>query len=158
MNETRAQIAKLEWREDQLRGVVDNLQRAGHPDIADDVCRVADEIAYEMREMETQAELAEIKGNGMSPESVAQRYHEACERLAQSFGNQTLQKSTGPWTELPEPDRSLMIAAMAIAIDPLLVRAEGLEKDNARLQKTSEERMTEIYRLHYLAEEGQSLV
>jgi hypothetical protein len=55
-DEDRAQIAKLEWQEDRLRRITQELRRAGHSDIADDLCEVTDEIADEMRELEEGAE------------------------------------------------------------------------------------------------------
>lgn len=55
-DEERARIAKLEWQEDRLRRITQELRRAGHSDIADDLCEVTDEIADEMRELEGQAE------------------------------------------------------------------------------------------------------
>lgn len=56
-DEKTQRIAKLEWREDRLRWIMDDLRRAGHPDIADDVCQVADDIADELRELDEQVEL-----------------------------------------------------------------------------------------------------
>lgn len=55
-DEDRAQIAKLEWQEDRLRRITQELRRAGHSDIADNLCEVTDEIADEMHELEEGAE------------------------------------------------------------------------------------------------------
>ena len=41
---------------------------------------------------------------------VAQAFHEAYERLAPQFSYETRQASAVPWDEVPEPNRSLMIA------------------------------------------------
>lgn len=46
-------------------------------------------------------------------EQIAQLFHEAYERLAPSFGYKTRDASAVPWTDVPEPNRSLMIAVAA---------------------------------------------
>ena len=43
-------------------------------------------------------------------EDIARKFHEAYERLAQEFGYETRKASAVPWENVPEPNRSLMIA------------------------------------------------
>jgi hypothetical protein len=45
-----------------------------------------------------------------NPESLAQAFHEAYERLAPQFGYRTREASAKPWHEVPENNRRLMIA------------------------------------------------
>jgi len=46
-------------------------------------------------------------------EELAQRFHEAYERLAPSFGYRTREASAKPWSEVPEQNRALMVAVCA---------------------------------------------
>lgn len=45
-----------------------------------------------------------------SAEMLAQRFHEAYERLAPSFGYTTREASAKPWAEVPHNNRALMVA------------------------------------------------
>lgn len=63
-------------------------------------------------------------GGAREPEELAQRFHEAYERLAPDFGYSTREASRKPWAEVPEQNRKLMIA----------VCAELLQADAARLR------------------------
>jgi len=45
--------------------------------------------------------------------TLAQRFHEAYERLAPSFGYETREASAKPWAEVPENNRALMTAVCA---------------------------------------------
>lgn len=47
-------------------------------------------------------------------EQAARAFHEEYERLALSFGYATRPESAVPWEEVPEPNRSLMIATAAV--------------------------------------------
>lgn len=49
----------------------------------------------------------------MTPEQLAQRFHELYEALAPQFGYETRKASAKPWAEVPENNRSLMIAVCA---------------------------------------------
>ena len=49
----------------------------------------------------------------MTPEKLAQQFHETYERLAPSFGYRTRERSAKPWDEVPEDNRNLMIAVCA---------------------------------------------
>jgi hypothetical protein len=54
----------------------------------------------------------------MSPaEHLAKRFHETYERLAPQHGYATRKESAKPWDEVPEPNRSLMIAVCQSLID-----------------------------------------
>ena len=46
-------------------------------------------------------------------EQLAQKFHEAYERLAPSFGYETRKDSAKPWSEVPEQNKQLMIAVCA---------------------------------------------
>ena len=49
----------------------------------------------------------------MTPDELAQAFHEAYERLAPRFGYETRKASAKPWAEVPEQNRSLMVAVCA---------------------------------------------
>lgn len=46
----------------------------------------------------------------MTAEQLAQLFHESYEELAPGFGYETRRASAVPWAEVPEPNRSLMVA------------------------------------------------
>jgi hypothetical protein len=46
----------------------------------------------------------------MKPEDAARLFHETYERLAPEHGYRTREASAVPWEDVPEPNRSLMIA------------------------------------------------
>lgn len=46
------------------------------------------------------------------PETVAEWFHEAYERLAPSFGYETRRESAVPWEGVPEANRRLMVAVV----------------------------------------------
>lgn len=48
-----------------------------------------------------------------SPENVARAFHESYERLAPEHGYETREESAVPWDEVPESNRSLMVAVAA---------------------------------------------
>lgn len=50
---------------------------------------------------------------GDRAEIVAQRFHEAYEELAPSHGYETREASRKPWSEVPENNKSLMVAVVA---------------------------------------------
>jgi hypothetical protein len=47
----------------------------------------------------------------VTPEAVAEHYHEQYEKLAPEFGWKTQVASRKKWPEVPEPNRKLMVAA-----------------------------------------------
>jgi hypothetical protein len=46
----------------------------------------------------------------MTPEQLAQLFHETYERLAPDFNYQTRKASAVPWSDVPESNKKLMIA------------------------------------------------
>ena len=46
----------------------------------------------------------------MTPESLAQLFHETYERLAPEFGYRIREASAKPWAQVPENNRALMTA------------------------------------------------
>ena len=63
-------------------------------------------------DQETKLELARERGDVLAddPEALARQFHEAYERLAPSFGYQTRKASAVPWADVPEQNKTLMIA------------------------------------------------
>jgi hypothetical protein len=55
----------------------------------------------------------------MSPEELAQFFHETYERLAPNYGYTTRRSSAVPWEEVPEPNKSLMIAVCERVLEKL---------------------------------------
>lgn len=49
----------------------------------------------------------------MTPEQLAQLFHETYERLAPDFGYKTREASAVPWSEVPPANKRLMIAVCA---------------------------------------------
>lgn len=54
---------------------------------------------------------------------AAQMFHEAYERLAPEHGYNTRDASAVPWDQVPEPNKSLMIATAAAVLDGLTANA-----------------------------------
>lgn len=51
------------------------------------------------------------------PDSIAQAFHEAYERLAPDHGYETRKASAVPWNQVPEQNKSLMIAVVGALIE-----------------------------------------
>ena len=49
----------------------------------------------------------------MTAEELAQLFHETYEKLAPEYGYKTREASSVPWSQVPEPNKSLMIAVAA---------------------------------------------
>jgi len=64
----------------------------------------------------------------MTPEALAQLFHETYERLAPSYQYETRRASAVPWVEVPEPNRSLMVA---VAAEVLATLTSPTEHDSA---------------------------
>jgi hypothetical protein len=60
----------------------------------------------------------------LSAERIAQRFHEAYERLAPSFGYETRRASAVPWADVPKNNRRLMIAVAAEVLDAIPAKAD----------------------------------
>lgn len=55
----------------------------------------------------------------VTAEELAQFFHETYEELAPDFGYTTRKSSAVPWSEVPEPNRSLMIAVAEKVLDKM---------------------------------------
>jgi hypothetical protein len=64
--------------------------------------------AKEIDELENQLHIFELE-----PEELAQKFHDTYERLAPNYGYTTRQSSAVAWKDVPEPNKSLMIAVAA---------------------------------------------
>jgi hypothetical protein len=51
-----------------------------------------------------------VNGGEMTPEQLAQLFHETYEKLAPDFGYKTREASAKPWADVPEQNKQLMIA------------------------------------------------
>ena len=59
----------------------------------------------------------------MTAEQIAQAFHEAYERLAPEFGYRTREASAKPWADVPEQNKSLMIAVAQSLLDSEVIAA-----------------------------------
>ena len=55
----------------------------------------------------------------ITPEQLAQMFHDEYERLAPEFGYTTRKSSAQPWEDVPEPNKSLMIAVAKHILEQL---------------------------------------
>jgi hypothetical protein len=55
-------------------------------------------------------------------EAIARRFHETYEQLAPNYGYTTRKSSAQPWEDVPEPNKSLMIATVAALLDEGTIR------------------------------------
>jgi hypothetical protein len=55
----------------------------------------------------------------MTAEDLAQLFHETYEELAPDFGYTTRKTSAVPWRDVPEPNKSLMIAVAKKVLERL---------------------------------------
>ena len=58
----------------------------------------------------------------MDAEQIAQAFHEAYERLAPDFGYKTREASAKPWAEVPEQNKSLMVAVAQSLLDAGVIK------------------------------------
>ncbi|WP_328902297.1 hypothetical protein OHR86_22410 [Streptomyces sp. NBC_00441] len=58
-------------------------------------------------------------------ETIAQRFHEAYEELAPSHGYETREASRKPWSDVPEQNKSLMVAVVDRLLTTGVIAAEG---------------------------------
>ncbi len=54
--------------------------------------------------------MTRIDLNTITPDRLAQHFHETYERLAPEHGYETRKESAKPWSEVPERNKSLMTA------------------------------------------------
>ena len=62
-------------------------------------------------------------------EDVARLFHDAYERLAPSFGYETRKASAVPWSDVPEPNRLLMVAVASEVRAALAQPAPALDAE-----------------------------
>ncbi len=74
----------------------------------------------------------------MTAEQIAQAFHETYERLAPDFGYKTREASAKPWAEVPEQNRSLMIAVVRALLDADIITtratADAMSSDEDRIR------------------------
>lgn len=58
-------------------------------------------------------------------ETVAREFHETYERLAPDHGYRTREASAKPWADVPEQNKSLMVAVAADLIERGIVAAHA---------------------------------
>ncbi len=73
----------------------------------------------------------------MTAEQIAQAFHDAYERLAPRFGYETREASAKPWAEVPEQNKTLMIAVVQSLLD------SGIILGVASQERSDEERIRE---------------
>jgi hypothetical protein len=61
----------------------------------------------------------------MTAEELAKLFHETYEELAPDFGYSTRKSSAVPWEDVPEPNKSLMIAVA----EKVLEKIEALKEE-----------------------------
>ena len=59
----------------------------------------------------------------MTPEELAKLFHDTYEQLAPNFGYTTRKSSAVPWSDVPEPNKSLMIAVAEKVLEELKLKA-----------------------------------
>jgi hypothetical protein len=73
----------------------------------------------------------------MTAAELAQKFHEAYERLAPSFGYKTREASAKPWADVPDNNKRLMTATAAeilrATIDAERARADAADGAHRRL-------------------------
>lgn len=69
----------------------------------------------------------------MTAEELAELFHETYERLAPDFGYTSRRSTAVPWRDVPEPNKSLMIAVAAQVMEELKLKA-GITWTNAGLK------------------------
>ena len=65
----------------------------------------------------------------ITPEQLAQLFHEEYERLAPEFGYTTRKTSAVPWADVPEPNKSLMVAVAGKVLDKLIPDDDKLHEE-----------------------------
>ena len=59
----------------------------------------------------------------MTAEELAQLFHDTYEKLAPDYGYETRKASAVPWSDVPEPNKSLMIAVADKVLDRIKLEA-----------------------------------
>lgn len=77
--------------------------------------------------------------NDIQNEMMAQRFHEAYERLAPSFNYQTRPESAKPWQDVPANNKRLMAAVVGEVLAPFYARIRALESNLSTVQDELDE-------------------
>ena|SRR5687767_592094 len=64
-------------------------------------------------------DIERLRIDDLTPEALARLFHETYERFAPEYGYETRRETAVPWDDVPEPNRSLMIAVAAEILDEL---------------------------------------
>jgi hypothetical protein len=75
--------------------------------------RVNELASERLREIERLKGIIAQNLNIYTPEQLAQKFHDIYERRAPEYGYTTRRSSAQPWQDVPEPNKSLMIAVAA---------------------------------------------
>lgn len=59
-------------------------------------------------------------------ERVARAFHEIYERLSSKYGYETRKESAVPWEDVPEKNKSLMLATVRVLMDKGYIPAKPL--------------------------------
>jgi hypothetical protein len=78
---------------------------------------------------------APARTDPMTAEHIAQAFHEAYEALAPDFGYTTREASAKPWAEVPEQNKSLMVAVAQRLLNT------GVIADVASQERSEEDRI-----------------
>ena len=65
------------------------------------------------------------------PEDIARAFHETYERLAPEHGYETRKASAVPWEDVPEQNKSLMIAVVAALIERGAIKGDDRSASTA---------------------------
>lgn len=80
-------------------------------------------------------------------EELARQFHEAYERLAPSFGYETRKESAVPWDDVPEQNRSLMVAVCAEVLSDRVLAAEQHAQAESETNQRLHERVAMLERI-----------
>jgi hypothetical protein len=64
----------------------------------------------------------------MTDEALARLFHDTYERLAPEFGYETREASRKPWEEVPQQNRTLMVAVAGVIAETLGLRGDVLDR------------------------------
>jgi hypothetical protein len=64
----------------------------------------------------------------MTDEALARLFHDTYERLAPEFGYETREASRKPWEEVPQQNRTLMVAVAGVIAETLGLRGDLLDR------------------------------
>jgi hypothetical protein len=68
----------------------------------------------------------------VTPEQIAQLFHEAYERLAPDFGYRTREESAKPWADVPDQNKALMVATVGEILPVILAEIGEMLGDHTK--------------------------